>query len=169
LILLGSDRGVSLIRDLAVSANMTLSSLPAFSRAGFLDRERERATAGEMARRLSVNAPSLTAPAYELSGGNQQKVALGRCLIARPRVLLLDDPTRGIDVGARAQVYSLIDELAKQGLGIVLFATELEELLWLCDRILVLYRGSIAVELERSEYSRERILHAAMGGERAAS
>ena len=105
----------------------------------------------------------------ELSGGNQQKVALGRCLVARPRVLLLDDPTRGIDVGARAQLYSLIDELAKEVLGIVVVASELEELFSLCDRILVLYRGRLALELQRDQYSRERVLHAAMGGERAAS
>jgi len=169
LILLGSDRGTSLVRDLGVSANMTLSNLRGFSRAGFFDHRRERVAAREMARRLSVNAPSLSAPVAQLSGGNQQKVALGRCLIARPRVLLLDDPTRGIDVGARAQVHSLIDELAGDGLGIVLVASELDELLSLADRILVLHRGRLALELERGQYSRERILHAAMGGERVAS
>jgi ABC-type sugar transport system ATPase subunit len=157
------------VRDLGVSANMTLSNLREFSRAGFFDHGRERAAASEMARRLSVNAPSLSAPVEQLSGGNQQKVALGRCLLARPRVLLLDDPTRGIDVGARAQIHSLIDELAGRGLGIVLVASELDELLSLADRILVLHRGRILLELARSQYSRERILHAAMGGERAAS
>jgi ABC-type sugar transport system ATPase subunit len=169
LMLLGSDRETSLVRDLGVSANMTLSNLRGFSRAGFLDQRRERAAAREMAQRLAVNARSLNAPVGQLSGGNQQKVALGRCLIARPRVLLLDDPTRGIDVGARAQVHSVIDELAGDGLGVVLVASELEELLSLCDRILVLHRGTVALERARGQYSRERILHAAMGGERAAS
>ena len=169
LMFLGSDRATSLVRDLDVSANMTLSNLRAFSRAGLLDRRREHQAASQMARRLKVNAPSLHAPVAQLSGGNQQKVALGRCLIARPCVLLLDDPTRGIDVGARVQVYSLIEELARDGLGIVLFASDVAELLSLCDRILVLDRGVVALELTRGEYSRERILNAAMGGERAAS
>jgi len=164
LMLLASDRDASVVKSLGVAANLALSSLGAFSRAGFIDRRREHAAARDMVARLSIATPSLLTPAGALSGGNQQKVAFGRCLLARPRVLLLDDPTRGIDVGAKAHVYSLIDELARDGLAIVLRSTELEELLTLCDRILVLFRGAPALELRRDGFSRERILHAAMGG-----
>jgi ribose transport system ATP-binding protein len=164
LILLGSDRASSVVRELGVAANLVLSSLRDCSRFGWFDRARELATARELIARLSIATASPFTPAGALSGGNQQKVAFGRCLLARPRVLLLDDPTRGIDVGAKAQVYTLIDELAGSGLGIVLRSSELDELRLLCDRVLVMFRGSIALELAGGDFSRERVLHAAMGG-----
>jgi ribose transport system ATP-binding protein len=163
LVLLGSDRATSLVSTLSVVQNATLSSLERYSRFGWLSARRELEAAEPIVQRLKVALRSLDAPVSELSGGNQQKVAFARCLLAQPRVLLLDDPTRGIDVGARADVYALIDELAGRGLGIVLVASELEELLLLCDRIVVFARGRINASFERARFEREAILHAAMG------
>ncbi|MBI5385433.1 MAG: sugar ABC transporter ATP-binding protein [Verrucomicrobia bacterium] len=103
------------------------------------------------------------APVKTLSGGNQQKVVLAKWLLAKPSVLILDEPTRGIDVGAKFEIYQLIHELADQGAGVLVISSELEELIGLCDRILVMGRGEIRDELEREEFDRERILAAALG------
>jgi ABC-type sugar transport system ATPase subunit len=162
-VLLGSDRALSLIAELPITHNATLSSLRRFSRAGFVERGAERAAASAILGRLRLSTAELGAPVRQLSGGNQQKVALARCLLAEPRLLLLDEPTRGIDVGAKAEVHALIRELAAAGIGVLLVASEMEELLALSDRILVLYRGRIADRLERQEFSRERVLASAMG------
>jgi ribose transport system ATP-binding protein len=104
------------------------------------------------------------APVGILSGGNQQKVVLAKWLLAKPGVLILDEPTRGIDVGAKFEIYQLIHELADQGAGVLLISSELEELLGLCDRLLVMSHGEIRDELTRAEFQRERILAAALGG-----
>ena len=96
-----------------------------------------------------------------LSGGNQQKVALAKCLLTQPKVLLLDEPTRGIDVGAKAEIYGLIGDLAGHGAGIVMASSELPELLAMCDRILVLSVGRVTAELSRDEATQERIMEAA--------
>jgi ribose transport system ATP-binding protein len=101
-------------------------------------------------------------PARILSGGNQQKVVLAKWLLANPRVLILDEPTRGIDVGARYEIYELILQLADAGTGVLLISSELEELLGLCDRLLVMRRGEIVDELPREQFDRERILRAAL-------
>jgi ABC-type sugar transport system ATPase subunit len=99
-----------------------------------------------------------------LSGGNQQKCIIGRWLLTDPEVLLLDDPTRGIDVGAKAELYTLIDRLCRQGLGVILTSSELPELLTLADRILVLAEGRLTAELSRAEATEARIMEAATGG-----
>ena len=167
LMLLGSDRRLSLVPALGATDNVTLSCLSRFSRAGFLDRASERSAAAELLERLKLpprHLQALSDPVSRLSGGNQQKVALARCLLPEPRVLLLDEPTRGIDVAAKADVYALVRELADRGVAIVLVASELEELVLLCDRVIVLSRGRVTDELARSELSRARILGAAMAG-----
>jgi len=166
-ILLSNDRSTNLVQSMNVRENVTLSSLRRFSRFGWIARQREAGEAQAITRRLKLVAASLELPVAALSGGNQQKAALARCLLTRPRVLLLDEPTRGIDVGARADVYGLIRELGAQGLGVVLFSSELEELTALCDRILVMCRGRAERTFERAEFAREAILHAAMGGRSA--
>ena len=99
-----------------------------------------------------------------LSGGNQQKVVLAKWLLAEPRVLILDEPTRGIDVGAKFEIYQLILELADRGAGVLVISSEIEELIGLCDRILVLSRGELTGEFSRPEFDRERILRAALAG-----
>ena len=101
-------------------------------------------------------------PVRTLSGGNQQKVVLGKWLMSKPSVLILDEPTRGIDIGARCEIYQLILDLADRGTAVLIISSELEELLGLCDRILVMARGEIRDELRRAQFDRERILRAAI-------
>jgi ABC-type sugar transport system ATPase subunit len=111
-----------------------------------------------------VKTPGLHAAITGLSGGNQQKCIIGRWLLTEPEVLLLDDPTRGIDVGAKAELYTLIDRLCRQGLGVILTSSELPELLTLADRILVLAEGRLTAELSRDEATEARIMEAATEG-----
>jgi ABC-type sugar transport system ATPase subunit len=108
-----------------------------------------------------VRTAGLTTPITALSGGNQQKAILSRWLLTRPKVLLLDDPTRGVDVGAKAELYRLMDELCRRGLGIIVTSSELPELLTLCDRIVVLCEGRLTGELTRSEATEQRIMELA--------
>jgi ABC-type sugar transport system ATPase subunit len=168
LVLLGNDRRLTLVPELAVVQNATLSSLRRFSRKLLIERSAERDAARAELERLAVRgAGDLEGPVRRLSGGNQQKVALARCLLAEPRVLLLDEPTRGIDVGAKADVYRLMHELSERGVAILLVASELEELIALSHRVLVMHRGRIVDELGASEISRERIVASAMGARAA--
>jgi ABC-type sugar transport system ATPase subunit len=168
LVLLTNDRSTSLVQTMNVRENVTLASLDRFSRFGWLDRKREAGAVRSLADRLKLSARSLELPVAALSGGNQQKAALGRCLLTGPRVLLLDEPTRGIDVGARADVYRLIRELGAQGMAVVMFSSELDELMEFCDRILVMCRGRAERLFRRAEFERAAILGAAMGGGSAA-
>ena len=102
-------------------------------------------------------------PVRTLSGGNQQKVVLGKWLLHQPRVLMLDEPTRGIDVGARFEIYQLIHQLADQGAGVLVISSDMEELMGLCDRILVMCGGALVDDLPRAQFDRERILRAELG------
>jgi ABC-type sugar transport system ATPase subunit len=111
-----------------------------------------------------VKTPGPHAAITGLSGGNQQKCIIGRWLLTQPEVLLLDDPTRGIDVGAKAELYALIDRLCREGLGVILTSSELPELLTLSDRVIVLAEGRLTAELSRSEATEQRIMEAATGG-----
>ena len=164
-VLLASDRTtLGLAPDMSVLHNISLSSLGRFSaRFGWVQRKAERELVLVSARRFALKAPSLDAPVRLLSGGNQQKACLARCLLAEPRVLLLDEPTRGIDVGAKADIYRLMGDWAQRGIAMVLITSELDELLALADRILVLHRGRIVSALHRETASKDAILGAAMG------
>jgi rhamnose transport system ATP-binding protein len=153
----------AVIGELPVAANLTLAVLREVSRFGLLDRARERRRAGEMAARLGVRAASLDAPVATLSGGNQQKVALGRWLAARPSVLLLDEPTQGIDVGARTEIYRLMVELAGQGLAVLMISSELPEVLGMSDRVAVMHEGRLAGVLSREQATPEAVLGMALG------
>jgi len=163
--LLTNDRkGSGLVPDLSVTENVSLASLTRFSTAaGWVRRHHERAAVGGLVRGFRLAATALDAPVRTLSGGNQQKAYLARCLLPEPQVLLLDEPTRGIDVGAKADIYALLREWSARGIATLLITSETEELLALCDRILVLYRGRVAAELAGPAASKERILAAAMG------
>lgn len=145
-----------------VRDNISLVVLRALSRARFVRRAAERRLAAGFAHRLRIRTPSLDHEAGKLSGGNQQKVVLARWLAARPRVLLLDEPTRGVDVGAKAEIYRLIAGLAQDGLAIVVVSSELPEVLGLADRVVVLQRGRITGELDRADATEEAILALAM-------
>ncbi|TWT86670.1 Ribose import ATP-binding protein RbsA [Pseudobythopirellula maris] len=166
LALLTADRKTSgLVLPMSITANTTLASLPAFSMAGWLRPRRELVAAERHSEALRLRAASLDMPVGALSGGNQQKVALAKWLETAPRVLLLDEPTRGVDVGAKREIYELIDRWAEAGMAILLISTEMPELLALSDRIVVLHRGRIITTLDRAEASAETVLAAAMGSE----
>jgi ABC-type sugar transport system ATPase subunit len=156
-----------LLLDLSVRENLALASLPERARAGFVDGARERAVAERWIGELSIRTPGAEQPVRALSGGNQQKVVLGKWLETRPRVLLLDEPTRGIDVGAKAELHQLIRALAQEGLALVVVSSELPELLALSDRIAVLHEGRLTGVLARAEAGEEPLMRL-MTGQNAA-
>jgi ABC-type sugar transport system ATPase subunit len=147
-----------LMMQMSILENCTISDLDEFSSAGFVSRKHEGNRAAELFRGLSVKAASTDIPVAALSGGNQQKVLLCRCLLANPDLIFLDDPTRGIDVGAKEDVYAMIEQLASQGKGILMVSSELPELLRCCDRILVMRQGGVAAELVAGSTTQEEIL-----------
>src|SRR5690606_17649682 len=129
---------------------------------------REKSDARDMVERLRVKTPSLQQSAQYLSGGNQQKVVLAKWLTLAPQVLLLDEPTRGIDVGAKQEIYQLMERLAEQGVAVLFASSELEEVLGMSDRVLVMHQGALAGELAREALSEEAIMKLATGLGRAA-
>lgn len=154
-------KGEGLALQLGVDQNITLASLPTWL--GFIGLGRERSIAERRREQLNIRTPSVRRKVQVLSGGNQQKVVVARWLETRAKVLFFDEPARGIDVGAKAEMFSLIGELAMEGRGIVLISSYLPELINMCDRILVMRDGSVAGVLEREEFSEERIIALATG------
>jgi len=164
LALVTNDRkGTGLIPSMSVIANTVLADLPRLSPYGWRRPRLERERAEFHARALGLRAPSLAANVDELSGGNQQKVVLAKWLQTDPKVLLLDEPTRGVDVGAKWEVYRLMNEWTAQGIAILLITSEMPELLAMSDRIVVLHRGRVTARFTRDRFSPDRILEAAMG------
>jgi rhamnose transport system ATP-binding protein len=151
------------VLDMSVAANTTLATLRAVSTLGILDSGRERRVAADFVRRLDVKAASIDDPVGNLSGGNQQKVALARWLAADPSVLILDEPTQGVDVGAKAEIHRLMGDLAARGMAILMISSELPEVLGMSDRIVVMHGGTVAGTLERAEATQEAILELALG------
>ncbi|MDB5296880.1 MAG: ABC-type sugar transport system, ATPase component [Phycisphaerales bacterium] len=151
------------VLEMPVAANATLAVLPAVSTGGLIGRARERKLAGGFVRRLGVKTPSLDAPVGHLSGGNQQKVALARWLATDPAVLILDEPTQGVDVGAKAEIHALIGDLAARGLAVILISSELPEVLGMSDRVAVMRAGGVVGVLDRAEATQERVLELALG------
>ena len=162
---LSEDRrqlGLSLPQS--VTANVTLATLPRYvGRFGLIDSRKERATAEDLRKRLGIKTASLSTPVGLLSGGNQQKAMLGKWLDAAPTVLILDEPTRGIDIGAKTDVHHLIDELARSGMAIILISSDLPEVLAMSDRVLVLREGEQQAVLARADATQERVMTAAVG------
>jgi rhamnose transport system ATP-binding protein len=156
-------RSQGLILPFSIKNNITLSILDRISRFGFVPRA-ERQTADRFARDLSIRGAKMSDPVSRLSGGNQQKVVLAKSLAREPSIMLLDEPTRGIDVGAKSEIYRLIDDLAKEGKAILLISSELEEVLSMSDRILVMREGHITGEFNREEATQENVMTAATGG-----
>ena len=157
-------RGRGLIFNQSIAANITLPSLDRYlGRFGIIRTALERATAAEFRERLSIRAPSVDTPASSLSGGNQQKVVLSKWLDTKPRVLILDEPTRGIDVGAKVEVHHLIDELVREGIAIILISSDLPELLPMSDRILVMREGRQVDLIDGAGATQEAVLTLAMG------
>jgi rhamnose transport system ATP-binding protein len=157
-------RQLGLVMPLSIAANVSLPSLPRFlTPGGMVRRAEERATAEAFRQRLSIRAPSVDTPAASLSGGNQQKVVISKWLETNPKVMILDEPTRGIDVGAKVEVHQLIDDLAARGMAIILISSDLPEVLAMSDRILVMREGRQMAIFDHHEASQERVLSAAMG------
>ncbi|NEN80235.1 sugar ABC transporter ATP-binding protein [Nocardioides zeae] len=156
-----------LLLDEAVSRNITVSSMGRFARAGFLDEARERRAAEELTTSLDVRPTGVTRAVRTLSGGNQQKVVLARWLMRECRVLLLDEPTRGVDVGARAEIYRLVRDLADAGVAVVVVSSEIEEVLGLSDRVLVVREGRVVHSAPAADLDESQVLDLVMEGRAA--
>jgi ABC-type sugar transport system ATPase subunit len=153
------DEGLLPLRS--VTENVSLASLQAVSRRGFVARRAERERASELLDRWDVRGGGYGAPAGALSGGNQQKVLFARMLLCNPRALIADEPTRGVDVGARRAIYDLLAALAEDGMGVLFVSSELEELLGLAHRVLVMRQGAIVAELAGEAMTESAVLAAA--------
>lgn len=162
--LIPEDRGnQGLVLELTVLFNMILPNLKRFTGAGFVQQRQSRLQAEEFVNRLRVRTPGLYQTVKNLSGGNQQKVVLAKWLMLNPRVLIMDEPTRGIDVGAKSEIHALMSELAKQGIGIIMISSEMPEILAMSDRIVVMHEGRMAGVLDQTEATQERIMAYASG------
>jgi ABC-type sugar transport system ATPase subunit len=150
-----------LLANRSVRENVTIANLRRFARWGVLRLAVEARYAREMVKRLDVRLASPSVEIRTLSGGNQQKVLIGRALAIEPRILLLDEPTRGVDIGAKQEIYAAIERLVEDGMAVMLISSDLEEVLRLCDRIVVLRRGRVATTLSRAEASETAIMQAA--------
>ena len=151
------------VLDMPVSANVTLAILRRIARLGMLDFARERDIANSFVQRFGIKTASLESPVGTLSGGNQQKVALARWLATEPSMLILDEPTQGVDVGAKAEIHRLMGELAQRGLAIIMISSELPEVLGMSDRIAVMHAGRIVAVVNRADATQEKILELALG------
>lgn len=152
-----------LVLPMTIRENVTLPQLRAMTQAGLMSPARERNLTRSMVARLDIRTPSIEQQAVNLSGGNQQKVVIAKWLALSPRVLIVDEPTRGIDVATKAQVHALLSELAQSGVGVLMISSELPEILGMSDRILVMYRGKIVGEFSRAEATPEAIMRCATG------
>ncbi len=157
-------REQGLVLDLSIERNATLPRLGAVSRWGLVSRARERSLAATWADRLRVKRRRLADPVATLSGGNQQKVVLGKWLATEPDVLIVDEPTRGIDIGAQVEVHALLAELAASGMAVLMISSELPEVLGMADRVLVMHEGRLTAELSKEDATEESVLQAATGG-----
>ncbi len=162
-VLLPEDRKLDgLVLSMSVAENASLASLDRTTRFGLLRPGPERELVEHYVKRLSIKTPTIQQSVRELSGGNQQKVVLAKWLATEPQVLLLDEPTRGVDINAKREIYAIIDQLAHDGVGVVLVSSELPEILTIADRILVLSEGRLTAEFPRDQATAERVLKAAL-------
>jgi ABC-type sugar transport system ATPase subunit len=146
-----------------VQENVVLPTLDRYARVGWLNRPALRDTAQEYVDKLNIRTPHLQQQAMYLSGGNQQKVVLAKWLASNPKVLIMDEPTRGIDVGAKAEVHALMSQLAQAGMGVIMISSELPEILGMSDRILVMTEGRVAAILDPEEATQGKIMAYASG------
>lgn len=156
-------RKTGLVLEMTIRENITLPSLSSYTSAGLIDRKAERKVAENMLGKLNIKAPSVESKAANLSGGNQQKVVLAKWLSLNPKTLIFDEPTRGIDVGAKAEIYQLMRQLAQSGVAIIMISSDMEEVLGESDRVAVMHEGAITGILERNECSEEAIMRLAVG------
>jgi ABC-type sugar transport system ATPase subunit/ribose/xylose/arabinose/galactoside ABC-type transport system permease subunit len=152
-----------LLASFSIKANVSYSSLDKLASFGFVNEKKEEELAGRFRDLFTIRGGTLTSPVESLSGGNQQKVVISKVLALEPEIILLDEPTRGVDVGAKSEIYRIIDELAKEGKAILLISSEMNELLAMADRVLVMHEGTLTGEYSREEFSAEKIAAAAAG------
>jgi ribose transport system ATP-binding protein len=158
-------RTAGLIVDMPIRENVTLPALERYAPAGLISFDKERVGSKEICKRLNVKAPSVEVRAANLSGGNQQKVVLAKWLALEPKVLIFDEPTRGIDVGAKAEIYELMRKLAESGVAIIMISSDMEEVINVSDRVAVMHEGRVTGVLERSDCTEEKIMRLAVGGQ----
>jgi rhamnose transport system ATP-binding protein len=156
-------RQQGLVMDLSIARNTALTRLNKLSKAGLIRSAAEHALASEWGTKLQLKYHRLDDPVGTLSGGNQQKVVLGKWLATRPKVLIVDEPTRGIDVGTKAEVHRLLSELAGEGVAVLMISSELPEVLGMADRVLVMYEGRLTAEFSRDQADEESVIRAATG------
>lgn len=163
--LLSEDRKrYGLVLDMDIMKNITLSSLNSISKSGVINMNEEIKHSNQYVAELNIKTPSIEQKARNLSGGNQQKVVIGKWLMTQPKVLILDEPTRGIDVGAKFEIYNIMNKLVEQGVCVIMISSELPEILGMADRILVMHEGKISGELPYQEATQEKIMFYATGG-----
>ena len=162
--LVPEDRKLNgILLDLPISQNISLPNLPAFARRSMVSPERENAIAETQRRQLAIKTPSVSTRTGTLSGGNQQKVVLAKWLAMHPKVLIFDEPTRGIDIGAKSEIYSLMRQLADAGVAILMISSDMEEVIGVSDRIAVMHEGRISGILDKDQFSQENVLLLAVG------
>lgn len=157
-------KGDGLVLGLSVKENMTISSLGFFSTFFKINKKVEKDSVEEYVEKFSIKTPTIDQKIKNLSGGNQQKVAIAKALLTNPKILILDEPTRGVDVGAKKEIYDFINELKKKGLSIIIVSSEMPEILGLSDRILVIHNHKITGEFTGEEATQEKIMRCAVGG-----
>jgi ribose transport system ATP-binding protein len=151
-----------LMLPMSVRTNLSFAAVEHFSRAGVIDQKSEQAAIDDMIKLLQIKSDGVDGPVSALSGGNQQKVVIGKWLMNRPRIILLNDPTRGIDVGTKQEFYQLLAQLAAEGAAIIYYSTDYDELIGCCDRVLVLYDGAISRTLAGPELNERNLISAAL-------
>jgi ribose transport system ATP-binding protein len=162
--LVPEDRKQSaLILEDTITANISLANVRAFAPSGFVSAALEEKNAARQCRALHIKAPGVSTPAGSLSGGNQQKVVLGKWLSMKPRILIFDEPTRGIDVGSKNEIYTLMRGLADNGVGVLMISSDMEEVVGVSDRMVVMHEGAVAGILSRDRFSEEAVMQLAVG------
>jgi len=157
-------RGQGLVPNLSVRDNITLANIKRWIKLGFIAHHSENSYVSKIINTLNIHTPHIRQRVKYLSGGNQQKVVLGRWMSSNSKIYIFDEPTNGIDVGSKVEIYKLMGDLARNGAGIILISEEISEVLGMSDRVLVMYRGQIVAEFDRKDATREKILFYAMGG-----
>ena len=156
-------KGTGILLDLSVAENITLPNLSAYAVATLVSPERENGQAEESRSQLAIKVPTVATRTGSLSGGNQQKVVLAKWLAMAPRVIIFDEPTRGIDIGAKSEIYRLMRALADSGVAVLMISSDMEEVIGVSDRIAVMHEGGISGMLERDQFSEENVLLLAVG------
>jgi len=162
-------KAFGVLLDFAIVDNISLPDLGAYSRSGLVSRGAEIANADAQKQRLNIRTPNVTTRVGSLSGGNQQKVVLAKWLSMKPKVMIFDEPTRGVDVGAKKEIYDILRGLADAGVAVLMISSDMEEVIGVSDRIAVMHEGEITGFLDRKDFSEHNVLKLAVGSEESAA